>query len=114
MGPSEELEGRVPRVPDRFTRTAGLISEPDTPENGIRNALKHMGTRVIRPSNYLPNEPILRELSKRISRSRLERPFHRTIWQKLMIGLDSGWESGYVLSSSLPRTRREQRPSRHI
>ena len=34
------LEGRVTRVPDRFRANGERISEADTPENGIPNALK--------------------------------------------------------------------------
>jgi hypothetical protein len=45
------LEGRVTRVPDRFCTNGERISEDDTPENGVPNALKHIGTRVTRPSN---------------------------------------------------------------
>ena len=47
----KKLEGRALRVPDRFRANGEKISEGDTPEDGVPNALKHIGTRVTRPSN---------------------------------------------------------------
>ena len=47
----KKLEGRVTQVPDRFRANGKMISEADTPENDMPNALKNMGTCVTRPSN---------------------------------------------------------------